>query len=237
MKSLGAALPLISRIATCLGCPTADPRTPAWRVLGVILALFLLSGLELPTSARAQATATAEIDSPESGAVLSGSVQIRGTADSPTFAAAELAFAYASDDTKTWFTLQEIDHGITNSELAGWDTGSISDGDYVLRLRVTSVEGSIVESTVRVQVRNYTSAEVLAPTSAPTKALSVQIPAPIEFPAAAISTPVMVPTPTALPASPVAVSDSSVYGAFLRGAVLVAVLVVALGLVFLRRQS
>ena len=46
------------------------------------------------------------ITSPAPGEVLRGQVTIIGTTDVPSFVSAQLDFAYASNPTDTWFTIQ-----------------------------------------------------------------------------------------------------------------------------------
>jgi len=169
--------------------------------------------------------------------VLRGSVQINGTAAAANFASADLAFAYASDESNTWFLLQEIDQPVSSSLLGTWDTTAISDGEYLLRVRVVAQDGTSLEARVAVQVRNYTSAVDVVASATPTVVPPVQVPAPIVIVASATSAPAIPAVPTALPANPAAVSESAVYGVFSRGALLVAVLVLVLGVILLRRQA
>ncbi len=96
----------------------------------------------IPSVVMAQGITSPVITAPTAGQILRGQVSITGTTDMSNFASAELDFAYASDSTGSWFLIQTFSQPVANSELAIWDTTSISDGDYILRLRVTLQDGS-----------------------------------------------------------------------------------------------
>src|SRR5689334_17437845 len=102
----------------------------------------------------AQNTPPVTITSPAPDEILRGQVAITGKVDLPSFVSAQLTFAYASDPTNTWFTIQTFSQPITDSALATWDTTSITDGDYVLRLQVTLQDGTSQEATVPIKIGN-----------------------------------------------------------------------------------
>src|ERR1700690_2392778 len=110
----------------------------------------------VPSSAMAQGTTSPVISAPTAGQILQGQVSIIGTTDIPNFASAQLDFTYASDSTGSWFLIQTFAQPVSNSTLAVWDTASISDGDYSLRLRVTLLDGSFQAVAVKIKVQNQT---------------------------------------------------------------------------------
>ncbi|MEK7278001.1 MAG: hypothetical protein AAB427_11685 [Chloroflexota bacterium] len=119
--------------------------------------------------------ALALITSPAEGQSIAGIVNITGTATGPGFARYEVAFAYEPNPTDSWFEMQPPSAAqVASGTLAVWDTRSISDGVYVIRLRVYSTDsGSPVETIVhRVIVQNAapTDAPPTPPTLAPTSA-------------------------------------------------------------------
>lgn len=140
-------------------------------------ALVAASGLLLwtvfsPIPARAQApestpTATlqpASIFAPAAGEALQGVVSIRGNSAAPGFQSAELAFAYQSDPTGSWFLIQQSSQPAPAEALASWDTTTITDGNYRLRLLVILTNGQVVESIVEgLRVRNYSPVETSTP--------------------------------------------------------------------------
>lgn len=182
------------------------------------------------------------ISAPVAGQTLSGQVSVVGTADAPNFASAELAFAYAADPTGTWFPLARLTQPVQESTLAAWDTTQISDGEYSLRLRVYSQDGTFQDFTVTgLQVRN--SAPPATSTSAPTTQSGEMVPTATEPPLVVESapeptvTPVPVspsgPTPEPLPANPAALRVDQINFYLMRGALLAFAVFVVLGL-FLR---
>ncbi len=87
-------------------------------------------------------TVDISIASPKSGDTLRGQVDIVGNMNVPNFASAELAFSYASNPADSWFTIQTFPQPVINPTLAVWDTTTVTDGDYVLHLRVFLQDGS-----------------------------------------------------------------------------------------------
>jgi len=87
--------------------------------------------------------------SPTEGSFLSGVLDIKGTVHS----AWDLSFSYRQNSTLGWFFLSQSSEPISNGILASWDTNSITDGNYVLRLRIFSTNEPR-EILVNVTVRN-----------------------------------------------------------------------------------
>ena len=163
---------------------------------------------------------------------------VTGTLDIPSFASAQLDFAYASDTTDTWFTLQTFSGPVVNSTLATWDTTSITDGDYILRLRVDFEDGTFQEVTVPVTVGNEAvpTATPLPPT--PTaENVAVLIPTPFLLAASPTPTEVPRPTPTALPANPASLERDEIYASLKRGALVIFGLFVLAGIIIRVRRT
>lgn len=135
----------------------------------MLLASLLAAGLALAGihfSAGAQATAASQIaiTSPQDGDALQGVISINGTSAADGFRSAEIDFAYQNDPTKTWFVVQQTVAAIADGPLARWDTTTISDGVYRLRLQVILQNGQVLESQVAgLRVRNYTQVETSVP--------------------------------------------------------------------------
>jgi hypothetical protein len=109
-----------------------------------------------------------EITSPREGQVVRGNVEIVGTATGTDFTTAELAYAYAGAEDPSWFVIGRITQPVSVSLLTAWDTTTISDGDYQLKLTVYYTNGSQSDFIVsQVLVRNYTSVDS-SPTPQPT---------------------------------------------------------------------
>ncbi|HET9910695.1 MAG TPA: hypothetical protein VFQ13_02335 [Anaerolineales bacterium] len=197
--------------------------------LRVLLPLFLLM-------IAAQTAPPVAITSPAADEVLRGQVTITGTLDVPSFVSAQLEFAYASNPTGTWFTIQALSQPVIDSTLAVWDTTVVTDGDYVLRLRVSFEDGTFQEATVPVRVGNDA---VPTPTPAPTvtaESVSVLVPTPFLLAASPTPTDVPRPTPTALPANPASLEQDEIYASLKRGALVILGLFVLAGLVIRIRR-
>jgi hypothetical protein len=180
----------------------------------------------------AQGTPLPSILSPTDGDVLQGLVTVKGTTQVPDFASAVLVFAYISDPTQTWFTIQTASLPVTTDTIAVWDTNTITDGDYALRLRVVLQDGSFRDAVITVRVRNYTPVPTPSPALTPTEPPILEIPtaviiAPSETPTATVEA--LAPTPTPFPPNPAVVRPAAIYTGFWRGALLVGVLVLVFG--------
>jgi hypothetical protein len=161
-----------------------------------------------------------EITSPKEGQVVQGNVDILGSAAGDGFESAELAYAYANSENLTWFEIDKISQPVNVALLSDWDTTTISDGDYQLRLTVHYQDGTSNEAFVKkVLVRNYTPV-VVTPTQKVTDAIVAQ---------AATSTP-MTSLATPFPANKAALSVAAVNRTFEGGAVIGFVCILCLGI-------
>ena len=177
------------------------------------------------------------ITSPAPDEVLRDQVTITGTMNVPGFASAQLDFAYASNPTDTWFTIQTFSQPVVDSALATWDTTSVTDGDYVLRLRVNFEDGTFQEVTVPVKIGNdaVPTTPTLEPTSTP-EAVTILIPTPFLLGASPTPTDVPRPTPTALPSNPASLEQNEIYGSLGRGALAIIGLFALAGLIIRVRR-
>lgn len=177
------------------------------------------------------------ITSPAPDEALRGEVTVTGSTDLPNFLFAQLDFAYASDPTDTWFNIQTFSQPIADSTLAVWDTAPITDGDYILRLRVNLADSTFQEVTVPVRVMNDTpipTPTVIPPTSTPETAL--QVPTPFLLAASPTPTDLPRPTPTSLPPNPASLGRNEVYGSLGRGALVMIGLFALAGLIVRLRR-
>jgi hypothetical protein len=179
-----------------------------------------------------------EITSPQNGSTVRGQVEILGSMDVPNFASAELSFGYASEGNGSlpaegWFSIQTFAQPRQDAPLAVWDTTSVTDGIYNLRLRVILQDGTIQDVLANgLKVANDSP----EPTSTPLEL--------IETPALAVIATGIPPTPTLpvfsqptpLPANPAALTVPAVQGMFGRGA-LIALVLFAVVSFFLRLRK
>jgi hypothetical protein len=105
----------------------------------ITIVLVCLSGLrqegELP-----------RVDTPQSGEQVHGEVIVSGSTAISGFSHTEVHFAFPEGD--TWFLIQSSDQPVRNGPIATWDTTSIVDGVYRLRVTVFLVDGSYTEVVV-----------------------------------------------------------------------------------------
>jgi len=176
-----------------------------------ILACSLFFGMVLASSVLARNAQFGDpvIVSPRPGDVLQGVVTIAGSSDVTGFVSAEVSFTYADDPTGTWFMIAMNSLPVFNDRLATWDTTVITDGDYVLRLRVYLTDGSTREALVSgLRVRNYTTVETPTPMALAPEATPLSTITPTATP---------FPTPTALPRNPATLAPTDVSASILYG--------------------
>lgn len=193
----------------------------------------------------AQDTSPVAIISPATGDIISGAVTITGTTDVLGFASSQLDFTYASDSqspdalsgTDTWFAIQTSSQPVVDSPLTIWDTSLISDGDYILRLRVIKDDGTFEDAVVQVKVQNDTPIQAPTPiiTATPDQ-FNAQNPTP--FLVASSPTPTLTPrpTPTLLPTNAVSLNQISIYTSLGRGALVILGLFLLAGLILRFRR-
>ncbi|MDP1779261.1 MAG: hypothetical protein Q8K73_03210 [Anaerolineales bacterium] len=184
------------------------------------------------------------ISSPQTGETVRGQVEIIGDMDVPNFLSAELDFSYAfpngngSNPAETWFSIQTFPQPVVGPAIAVWDTTSVTDGDYTLRLRVNLQDGSFQDVFVSgLKIRNVSPL--------PAEIISTQTPVPSFIgtlpPLTLTSLPATVaktyPSQTPLPANPASVTMASIYSTFGRGALIVLVAFIFFSLILRLRKN
>ena len=86
------------------------------------------------------------ITSPQPGAVVSGSIEIIGTANVPNFGFYK--YEIAPRGTQDWATISADRNPKQNISLGTWNTASLTNGEYFLRLVITDNEGGSLEPCV-----------------------------------------------------------------------------------------
>lgn len=127
----------------------------------ITLSLFFMVSLLLSPQRQADSV---RITSPGVGDSVQGIVEITGSVSTGAFAYAEVFFAYTSADNLNWFMINRFEQPVVSGVIARWDTTTITDGVYQLRLRVhyrdESYEDLIINPVI---VRNYTLLETSTP--------------------------------------------------------------------------
>jgi hypothetical protein len=138
--------------------------------------------------------------SPLPGQALQGIVPIQVSLNGREFQSLELSFAYQDDPTDTWFLIYETHDPTVQGELTQWDTTTLTDGEYTLRLTLLLQDGSqIREEVPNLRLRNYTAVETNTPVPTFTQA-------PGDTP---IPTTTLIPTITPIPATSTALPPNS----------------------------
>lgn len=163
-------------------------------------------GIFLPSPVYAQQTLV-DITAPAVGEVVSGVVQISGTAIDADFAHYELAYALDPPITEeSWIPIQPpITQQVRDGILGAWDTTPLVDGRYLIRLRVVrnDEEAAAVEEVVRVQVSNATATPLPTLPPAPSATPLPDTPTPGPSPTPLIQQPpTRTPRPTPTPGGP-----------------------------------
>lgn len=205
-----------------------------YRILALIVSIGLLQAqlatahaqelTPTPPVATPISAPTVSLSAPVSGQALQGVVAITGNSAIPGFIRAELSFAYRENPTGTWFLIAESETPVENGALAQWDTTTITDGEYQLRLVVRLENGQQqIAALTGLRVRNYTPIETVTPTptaTATATALPGNTPEPTITPTPTV-TPVP-PTATAIPPNPAAIGPEDIVNTFGRAALGVA---------------
>lgn len=198
------------------------------RLMKKILAFLPILSFLLAT----QDAAPIAITSPAPGEAVRGQLNIIGSTNAPDFVSAQLDFSYESAEAGTWFPLQALSQSVFDSPLYTWDTTMITDGDYILRLRVFLADGSFQEVTVPITLQNDVAPAT--PTPMPTSTpdpLTLLMPTPFLLAASPTPTDLPRPTPTALPENPVSLNDNEIYASLGRGALVILGLFALAGLI------
>jgi hypothetical protein len=181
----------------------------------------------------------AAILSPTQGQALQGSVPIVGNTSLEGFKSAELTFSYANDPTNTWFFIAYTEETTNAGKIADWDTTTLTDGNYTLRLTITKQDDSqAVVVVTGLRIRNYSPIETATPTPPRPSATSApgDTPAPT---ATLLPSPTPIPlTSTPLPPNPVQLSPRDLGMSISQGILVVFMAFAVFGIILaVRRRS
>ena len=122
--------------------------------------------LILTPSSQVLGQADFAITSPEDGSAVQGKVEIKGYIKATDFAGYDLDFSNGSSSGSGWFPIQTSDQNPTDESLGFWDTNSITDGIYRIRLTVHYKNTGEAELFVEdIRVRNYSPIETNTPSA------------------------------------------------------------------------
>jgi hypothetical protein len=180
---------------------------PSRKYLIITILILLVAGWSIQFSGaiaapERQAQDLAVITNPPSNAVVQGTIQITGSADHPAFQFYAIEFSPEPVTGNQWQIIQATQQTpVIDGVLVTWDTTTVPDGSYTLRLRTVRLDGNYTEFFVQQVVVANTQ---LIPTDTPTPS-SLETPTPLgpEF-----VTPTV--TPTDLPPTPTIVIDQPI---------------------------
>lgn len=200
-------------------------------VLILLLPSLVVDAQEITDSSVSQAI----IISPEPGQALQGTILIIGEVYLEDVRKIELSFSYAENPRHTWFLIEEIENNISQQVNLEWDTNALTDGQYTLRMVVTTSEEQFSTFVPGLRVRNYSVIETSTPhptaTPAPEDTLS-----PTVTPTMTI-TPIP-PTATPLPPNPAQINSRDIGLSIGKGAAVAVGLFAVFGLyTFVRNRS
>lgn len=177
---------------------------------------------------------------PRAGEELRGQVEIIGSMNLAGFSSAELEFSYfASTPADAWFVLQTFPQPVRGPALAVWDTTTLTDGDYALRLRVFLLDGRFQEVIVPgLKIRNDAPPPTAAQPPTQETLSSIQLSTPLSATLPLTETQALPqPSATPFPLNPITVMTASIPGMFALGALVVFFLFLFFSLTLRLRKS
>jgi hypothetical protein len=172
-------------------------------LLFLIIAFAWVGSVSVSVAAPASQEPRPIIVQPQQDTPVRGVVQIVGSATHPQFQRYELYYTSwppASD--QAWVFIGDAHFNPQQLGLLGtWDSRSVTDGPYGLRVRVVKQDGNYLDSEPRlVQVANFR--QVASPTPDANQATAEPLPTPVEevaTPTVEVAVPTVEVTPTVRP--------------------------------------
>ena len=172
---------------------------------------------------------------PSDGEVIKGNVQIIGSITGENLQYADISFSYQNSETDTWFLIASVDTTITDDVIAAWDTSTIADGFYQLRIQAHYDNGDVQDSLVKdIQVRNYSAVDPIQVDEIG----SLQVETTPDQSIVEITTATLEDTPTPMPASDLMVTRSQFFMTVIQSAIFgILLLIVAVLFIIIRRRK
>lgn len=142
-----AAVKTVFFITPASEAPTATPAPPTPTPAPSPTATHRILPTQPPPTATSAPMAAcsniAQITSPRVGAVLSGQVQIYGTAAAPDFNFYKIEYHREGEPADAWHSISDIHRNpVVNGLLDVWNVGGFPAGNYRLKLTVVDVTGN-----------------------------------------------------------------------------------------------
>ena len=202
-------------------------------MLKILLLRLLLPAVIVIPSVN-QITPGLYVLNPTDGQVVAGTVEVKGSVPDDDFDYAEVSYAFSDETASNWFLISRLDQTVHDGTLALWDTTTITDGTYRLKVSVHRKNGSVSELMVEnIRVGNYTHYDVPTATSAAVVESAVETPSIIET---IVPTEVMKPLPTDLPRNPASIDQDDFKLSLISGVTLAVLVLAVLGVYVLFRR-
>ena len=134
-------------------------------VMHLIMIVSLIFNLSIGWFSPTNQLDLVRILSPQKDEVLQGNIDIIGTATGIGFQYAEVSFRFHNSESGTWFLISQIGEPKIDELLTNWDTSTIVDGDYELKIQAYYEDGHTIESILgNLRIRNYSAIETVTPT-------------------------------------------------------------------------
>lgn len=204
----------------------------------LVALLFSLPALAFGQFVRAQTPEVPPLAilSPLHGQAIQGTAGISASFAFTNTRSAQLEFTYSGVETETWFLIWESDGALAPGLLVQWDTTTLTDGIYNLRLVIETEDDRQETAWVEgIRIRNYTPIETDTPVPTATHAPG-DTPVPSATPPPTL-TPLPEP-PTPLPRNPASLTSEQVGQSLLWAAIGVSGAFILIGLyAYLRRLT
>ncbi|PKN89814.1 MAG: hypothetical protein CVU42_06475 [Chloroflexi bacterium HGW-Chloroflexi-4] len=213
----------------CIFCPRVLNLTVA--MIKILLLKLMLPVLLIFQSVN-QITPGLYVLNPSAGQIVTGTVEIKGSVPDDNFEYAEISYSFSDETTSNWFLIERLDQTVHDDTLALWDTTTITDGVFRLKISVFRTNGSVSELIIEdIRVANYTHYDL--PTATITPIIVLETPSAGETVEPTVS---MKPLPTDLPKNPAAISEDDFKLSMISGVTLTVLVLLVLGIYILFRR-
>jgi len=177
-------------------------KRPSFLLFLIFIAFFWAGSAFVILAAPAAQEPRPIIAQPAQDAPVRGAVQIVGSAVNPQFQKYQIYFApWPVPSNDSWAFVSEAFNQQPLGLLGTWDSRTVTDGAYALRVRVVKLDGNYLDSEPRlVQVANFR--QIASPTPEVTDATVEPLPTPVEevaTPTVVVGVPTIETTPTVRP--------------------------------------
>jgi hypothetical protein len=173
-----------------------------------------------------------QVISPRPGEALQGNIEISGVTEISDFVRSEVEFRFTNDPKNTWFLISESDKSVNPGKIAGWDTTTITDGNYDLRVSVILKSGESKSILIPgIRIRNY------SPIESPTQQAPGSSINPSETDVTPLPTRTPRPSPVPLPSNPAIFTQMDLNSSLVRGAVVGIGFFLAFGIYWIVKKS